>query len=114
MEVLKQMPQVISDYVTTSNLPDPDGFVACFAEDAVVVDEGQDRQGKDAINSWSAEYHFAVHVKLEPVKAKQEGTEYVVTCKIDGDFDKTGLPDPLLLDYHFHVKDGKITRLSID
>lgn len=114
MELLKQVPQVITDYITASNQPDPAGFVKCFAEDAVVLDEGQERKGKAAIKEWSDEYHFGANVTLEPKETKQDGDEFIVTCKIDGDYDKTGLPDPLLLDYHFKIENGKISRLSID
>ncbi|PRX71314.1 hypothetical protein B0G52_109111 [Cohnella sp. SGD-V74] len=33
--------------------------------------------------------------------------------KLDGTYDKTGLPDPLLLDYYFRIVNDKISSLSI-
>ena len=40
-------------------------------------------------------------------------TQTIVTAKVDGDFDKTGLPYPFLLDFHFTVVNEKITKLEI-
>jgi hypothetical protein len=37
----------------------------------------------------------------------------IVTLRVDGDFDKTGLPDPLLLDFHFTLDTNKIGALDI-
>jgi hypothetical protein len=34
-----------------------------------------------------------------------------VTAKVDGTFDRTGLPDPLVLSHHITVKEGKIAML---
>jgi hypothetical protein len=32
---------------------------------------------------------------------------------MDGNYDKTGLPDPLVLTHYFTVRDGRIIRLII-
>lgn len=111
---INKIPQVITDFIAASNKPDSDAFVNCFSDDATVIDEGQTRTGKRAIKNWSDIYHFAANVTLEPRAVKQSDNEITVICKLDGDYDKTGLPDPLLLDYHFSICAGKITRLSIE
>ncbi|HBF39182.1 MAG TPA: hypothetical protein DDW50_17915 [Firmicutes bacterium] len=111
---LSQIPQVISDPITATNKPDVDAYVNCFGEDATVIDESQKWSGKAAIKQWSIEHQFNFNVRLEPQLAKEVSDEIVVTCKLDGDYDKTGLPDPLLLDFHFVIKNDKIIRLSID
>jgi uncharacterized protein (TIGR02246 family) len=110
---INNIPQVINDFITASNKPDPAAYVNCFSDDATVIDEGQTRTGKTAIKNWSDVYHFAANVTLEPRAVKQSDNGITVTCKLDGDYDKTGLPDPLLLDYHFSICAGKITRLWI-
>ncbi|MTH54851.1 nuclear transport factor 2 family protein [Bacillus mangrovi] len=107
-----QLPQVIKKFIAASNKPDPKAFVDCFANEAIVVDEGQERTGKLAIKKWSDESHFGFNVKLDPVAARQDD-EAIVTFKLSGDYDKTGLPDPLLLDFHFHIHDGYIKSLLI-
>ncbi|CAM3365045.1 nuclear transport factor 2 family protein [Paenibacillus sp. FSL F4-0087] len=110
---LNHLPSVIGKYITASNKPDPAVFVDCFSENAVVLDEGKKRNGKQAIREWSDQYHFAANVTLEPTTAKKMGEEIVLTCKLDGTYDKTGLPDPLLLNYHFVIVDDQIVSLSI-
>jgi uncharacterized protein (TIGR02246 family) len=108
-----QMPGVIVDLINASNKPDPAAYIDCFAEDAVVLDEGQERRGKAAIKKWSDEYHFGAHVTMEARVVRRDNDEIIVTCKLDGDYDRTGLPDPLLLDYHFRIKNDKIIGLTI-
>lgn len=107
------LPPVIAAFIAAANKPDPQAYVDCFAEHAVVVDEGQEWTGKPAIKQWSDQYHFGANVTLEPRAVKSNGDEIVVTCKVDGDYDKTGLPDPLLLGFHFQLQDEKIVRLHI-
>ncbi|MBP2633212.1 MAG: hypothetical protein H6Q70_3840 [Firmicutes bacterium] len=110
---LSQIPQVINNFITATNKPDADAYLDCFAEDAIVLDEGQKRCGKAAIKIWSDENQFAVNVRLEPKQIKQDSNEITITFKVAGDYDKSGLPDPLLLDFHFSIKDDKLIRLSI-
>jgi hypothetical protein len=38
---------------------------------------------------------------------------WCVRCRYDGDYDKTGLPDPLIMTNYFRVRDGKIVTLFI-
>lgn len=109
----KQLPQVITNFITASNKPDPEAFVDCFANDAIVEDEGQERVGKLTIKKWSEEFHFGANVKLHPQTVKQDVEDMIVTFKLSGDYDKTGLPDPLLLNFHFQLNDGKIKKLFI-
>ncbi len=90
----------------------PEAFVNCFSEDAVVLDEGKQRIGQQAIKKWSDQYHFGANVTLEPSAVKVEKIE-VVTFKLDGTYDKTGLPDPLMLEYHFSITNDQIVSLSI-
>lgn len=110
---INQMSQVIKNFVTSTNNPDPMAYLNCFSEDAVVYDEGETMHGKDAIKKWSDEKQFAVNLRLEPREIEQDTDKITVTFKLDGNYDKAGLPDPLLLDFHFHIQNNKIVKLSI-
>ncbi|WP_019552668.1 nuclear transport factor 2 family protein [Propionispira raffinosivorans] len=110
---LNEIPQVINSFITATNKPDADAYLDCFAEDAIVLDEGQKKYGKSAIKKWSDENQFALDVRLEPKQIKQDSNEIIITFKLDGNYNKNGLPDPLLLDFHFSIKDDKIIELSI-
>lgn len=110
---LNLLPQVIQEFINAANQPNPDAFVDCFSEDAVVLDEGKERAGKAAIKKWSAEHHFGANISLEPKQGRQHKEETIVVFKVDGNFDKTGLPDPLYLEFSFQIRNHKIKKLSI-
>ncbi|MGG6311860.1 nuclear transport factor 2 family protein [Paenibacillus macerans] len=110
---LEKLPPAIRNYVRASNKPDPAAFVKCFSDEAIVRDEGKTYVGKKEIKAWSDKYHFGANVTLEPVEAKEENGEVAVIFKVDGTFDKTGLPDPLLLTAHVAIEQDKIIRLHI-
>ncbi len=38
--------------------------------------------------------------------------ETILTTKVDGNFDRTGLPDPVMINHHFTVEGGKIVSLT--
>lgn len=107
------LPKVIQDFIAASNKPDLDAYVDCFSEDALVLDEGKEWAGKAAIKRWSDEHHFGANVTLDPQKDRQHEAETMVVFKVDGDFDKTGLPDPLYLDFYFQIRNHKIKQLAI-
>lgn len=107
------LPQVIQDFIAAANKPDPEAYIDCFSEDAFVFDEGKEWAGKTAIKKWSAERHFGANITLELKNHKQHGKEIVAVFKVDGDFDKTGLPDPLYLDFYFQIHNLKIKQLTI-
>lgn len=46
------LPQVIQDFIAASNKPDPDAYINCFSEDALIFDEGKVWAGKSAIRKW--------------------------------------------------------------
>ena len=49
------LPAAIAAYFARSSAHDADACAACFTDDAVVRDEGRERQGKAAIRGWMAE-----------------------------------------------------------
>jgi len=108
-----KLPQPVETYFNASNVPDPSAFLSIFDKDAIVVDEGHEYQGAAAIKEWSEQHHFSTKLIMEATNVVQIHNKTIITAKIDGDFDKTGLPDPLLLDFHFTVAEDKITRLII-
>ena len=60
------LPPVISEYLAASDRGDAEAIVRCFAEDAVVVDEGQEWRGTAPIRRWRATvataYQYTVQV----------------------------------------------------
>ena len=107
------LPQSIEAFIQATNRHDTDEFLATLTDEAVITDEGRDRRGIKAIKEWSDEIYIGAKVTLEPLKAINRDGKTVVTARVDGNFDKTGLPDPFLMDFHFTVDDTKIAALSI-
>lgn len=114
--MLTKLSQPVATYFDTSNHPDKVAFVSNFSDDAVLVDDGREYKGIAEIQEWSNVNVFAAELKYEITKVVlniERSDETIVTAKVDGTFDKTGLPDPLLFDHHFTVEKGEIVRLSI-
>jgi hypothetical protein len=108
-----KLPRPVAQYVETVNAGDVEGFLWAFAEDAVVEDVNRTIRGADAIAKWARREIFGVEARLEVMKLAASRDRTVVTVKIDGSFDRKGLPDPLLMDHAFVIAEGRISRLEI-
>jgi len=83
-----------------------------FALNAVVKDVGREIRGIAAIKEWANQAIFAVNVTLDVREVAARDGPTIVTVKIDGTFDRTGLPDPLLMDHCFTIAADKISVLT--
>lgn len=106
------LPQAAMDFVLKVNERDEAGLIDLFAEDATVDDAGKLHQGREAIREWMASEIFAPNVTFEVIQAKGDEKEVEFTAQINGDFDRTGLPDPLIMSFQLHAPEGKITRFT--
>ena len=103
----------VADYIAAANAFDSDAMLATFTDDALANDIRREFVGKTAIKAWTDGEITGAKVTLEPIEARQHHGDEIVTFKVDGEYDKTGLPDPLVLTYYFSLDDGKICRLII-
>lgn len=87
--------------------------IEAFAPGALVHDNGREFRGAAAIGRWIDEEITSARVTTT-VREREvlHGVE-VVTTEVDGDFDKTGLPDPLLLTYYVTLADDRIGTLVV-
>ncbi|MCI0612392.1 nuclear transport factor 2 family protein, partial [bacterium] len=108
-----KIPKPIADFIEATNKHNSDEFLAVIAETALVHDEGHDYRGISEIKKWSDEKVFGAKVILEPIRIIEQRNNTIVRMKIDGNFDKTGLPDPFVMDFYFTIDSNKISRLSI-
>jgi hypothetical protein len=81
----------------------------CFAEDAVVRDEGQTIEGLAAIQQWKAETKRKYQHTIQPLGSAEKDGKTVVTCRLTGNFPGS----PLDLRFVFTVEAGKIASLEI-
>ncbi|MDB5344361.1 MAG: hypothetical protein JWP89_2738 [Schlesneria sp.] len=101
----------VDGYVQATNRHDPKAFIGLFADDALVDDAGREFHGLAAIKAWSDSDIFDAHVTFEVLQAVNNGKDTILTTKVDGTFDRTGLPDPLILSHQITIEGGKIVRL---
>ncbi len=103
------LPKPIAEYFTAANSGDADRVAACFAEDAVVRDEGHVRQGRAAILDWAAEVRRKYRFHAEILSIEEASDRTLVTAHLTGDFPG----NPLDLRYRFKLAGGEIVSLDI-
>lgn len=104
-----ELPRSIADYITGSNAHDPDACAACFADDAVVIDEGCERKGSADIRAWKEEVTRKYRATVEVIAIAKTDGRTIVTGRVSGNFPGS----PVDLRYAFTLRDDKIARLEI-
>jgi limonene-1,2-epoxide hydrolase len=103
----------VADYIAAINAFDIDAAVATFAEDAYVNDARREINGIDAIRRWITKEMVGDHVTMEVREVVDHYGETIVRSRYDGSYDKTNLPDELVMSDYFRVQDGKIISLTV-
>jgi ketosteroid isomerase-like protein len=107
--VYTSLPEPIAAYIDGANAQDVGAVAACFHEDALVRDEGRDRQGIAAIREWEEEVSNKYHPLAEVIDVVETAGKTIVTCLVSGTFPGS----PIELRYAFTLDGGKITLLEI-
>lgn len=108
-----QLPAPVAAFIQAGNAGDPDAFIATFSDDALLNDEQREHLGRAAIAAWAAKFWFGASVTMSVTKAADHHGSIVLTAKMDGTYDKAGLPDPLLLTFYFTLAGERIVQLII-
>jgi hypothetical protein len=106
------LPAVIEAHLAALNAGDLDSLTATFADDALVTAETQAR-GTDAVRVLLAKEFLDDHVTLEVRDVIDHHGDFILRLKYDGTYDKTGLPDPLVMTSYFALRDDKIITLAV-
>jgi hypothetical protein len=98
-----ELTPLLNRFVTHMNQQETAAFSACFAEDAVVEDEGKTHRGLDAIQGWisNAFTHYAPI--LEPKQVTETETGSILSGHVSGNFPGS----PVMLNYHL-THDGAV------
>jgi ketosteroid isomerase-like protein len=110
---LPDLPAPVASYVEAANTFDLEALIAPFADDAIVNDQLREYRGKQAIKGWAARDIVGDHVTMYVVTAVEHYGNAIVTANVDGDYDKRGLPDPLVVTFYFSISRDKIIQLII-
>jgi len=103
------LPTPIAIYVAAENRGDTEALAQCFAEDAVVRDEGQTIEGLAAIKQWKAETKKKYQHRVEPLAVAQKDGKTIVTNRLTGNFPGS----PIDLEFVFTLDGNKIASLEI-
>jgi len=113
MSTATSLEGIVGAHVAAVNAFDTDAIVATFADDALVNDARREFWGKDAIRRWVATDMVADRVTIDVIEVINHHAQTIVRGRYDGEYDKTGLPDELILTNYFIVLAGKIASLIV-
>ena len=111
--IATELTGVVAEHIAAVNALDTDAIVATFAEDAYVNDARREFAGIDAIRRWVAKEMVGDKVSIDVREVLGHHGDTIVRGAYDGEFDKTSLPDEVILSNYFSVRDGKIVSLVV-
>ena len=107
------LPTLVAAYVEASNNFDLERLMSTFAEDALVNDQLRDYWGKPTIREWAKRDIIGERLTMNVTKVINHYDNFIVTANVDGNYDKRGLPDPLVLAFYFTAQSDLIVQLII-
>jgi len=112
-KILTELPPVVAEHIDAVNAFDTERIVATFAPDAYVNDNHREFWGSDAIREFMAKEFVGDHVTMEVREVLDHYGDIIVRARYDGTYDKTNLPDELIMTSYFAIRDGKIVSLAV-
>lgn len=109
----EQLPSVIAEHIAAINESDVDRIMATFAPDAYVNDDRREIRGTDAIRRFVEKELVADHVTMDVREVVDHHGDIIVRAAYDGTYDKTNLPDELIMSNYFAIRDDRIISLTI-
>jgi hypothetical protein len=104
---------VVADHIAAVNNFDLGGIMATFAPDAYVNDNRREIVGSERIRSFMENEFLGDQVTMEVREVLDHYGDRIVRAKYAGNFDKSNLPDELIMSSYFSVRDDKIVSLAI-
>ncbi|HEX8911759.1 MAG TPA: nuclear transport factor 2 family protein [Humisphaera sp.] len=103
------VPEAVAAYLAAERSKDVTLLDNCFADDAVVHDEGGDHRGLPAIRRWKAEADEKYGFTMTPLAARTAGDAVTVRGRVAGNFPGS----PIELDFRFTLAGPKASRLDV-
>jgi limonene-1,2-epoxide hydrolase len=104
---------IVAEHIAAVNALDTERIVATFAPGAYVNDNRREIWGSDAIRAFMAREFVGDHVTMEVREVIDHYGDVIVRARYDGTYDKTNLPDELIMTSYFSVRDDKIVSLAV-
>jgi hypothetical protein len=106
------LPAVIEEHLAAVNAGDLDALTATFADDAFFTAQAEAR-GISAVRALLAKEFIDDHVTLAVREVIDHHGDFIVRASYDGTYDKTNLPDPLIMTNYYSLRAGKIITLAV-
>lgn len=103
-----KLPKPVAAYFAADRA-DGEAVSRCFAENAVVKDEGHTYNGRAAIRKWKEEASAKYEYTCEPLACEDKDGKVVVTCRLTGNFPGS----PADLRFAFELTGEQIVSLEI-
>jgi hypothetical protein len=107
------LPPPLDAFVIAVNRLDLDALVATFADDALVNDQLAEHWGKKEICEWAKCDVVGAELAVYVVDVVLRNAHATMTTHVSGNFEMRGLPDPLVLRFHFSACGDRIVQLII-
>jgi hypothetical protein len=104
---------VVAAHVAAVNALDTEAIMATFADDAYVNDARREFTGTAAVRRWVEKEMVGDHVTIDVREVLDHHGDTIVRGAYDGTFDRTNLPDEIVLTNYFSVRDDKIVSLVV-
>ena len=108
-----ELPPVVAEHIDAVNAFDTERIMDTFAPDAYVNDNRREIWGTEPIRTFVSKEFVGDHVTMEVREVIDHYGDVIVRAKFDGTYDKTNLPDELVMTSYFAIRDGKITSLTV-
>jgi hypothetical protein len=108
-----ELPPIVAEHLAAVNAFDTERIVATFAGDAYVNDNRREIWGTDAIRKFIAKEFVGDSVTMEVREVVEHYGDIIVRAKYDGTYDKTNLPEELVMTTYYGIRAGKITSMTV-
>jgi hypothetical protein len=107
------LPAVVAEHIAAVNAFDTERILATFAPDAYVNDNRREIWGTDAIRAFLAKEFVGDRVTMDVREVIDHHGDVIVRAQYDGDYDKTNLPEVLVMTSYFALREGRISSLTV-
>jgi hypothetical protein len=112
-KVITEVPAIVAEHIAAVNAFDTERIVATFAPGAYVNDNRREIWGTEAVRKFLAKEFVGDRVTMEVREVIDHYGDIIVRARYDGDYDKSNLPDELVMSSYFAIRDGKIVSLTV-
>jgi ketosteroid isomerase-like protein len=103
------LPAPVAAFFAAEREQDLDALARCFADHAVVRDEGRTIEGPPDIKRWMRAAKAKYEHTVEPIAVSSRDGTTIVVARVAGKFPNS----PLDLEHVFTIERGKISSLEI-